>query len=226
MESDSESDVESVGTAAGSGSATEQVSDRSIVAEAESVTTDSSTPSTSSAKTLLSSLRQPAPSKLARIRKVQCNPPTGKRRSATGRSVFAPATIRPIDRVKQYPDEQFIVSAKKFFCAACKEEISTKKSVIDMHIKSAKHSSGKLKLLQQKKREITIAEALKSYDNAHHAVGESLPDSTRIFRVKVVQAFLSAGILTKCGTYLKKMAIPSQVAPIFASWCHSFTTMK
>ena len=80
-----------------------------------------------------------------------------------------------------------------FFGAACKEEISTKKSVIDMHIKSSKHTSGKLKLLE-KKTEMTIAEALKSYDSTHHAVGESLPESTRIFRVKVVHAFLSAGI--------------------------------
>ena len=194
MESDSESDASIGTTVARSGSATEQVSDHSTLADTESVTTDSSTPSTSSAKTLLSSLRQPAPSKLARIRKVQCNPPTGKKRSAAGRSAFAPATIRPIDRVKQYPNEQFIVSANKFFCAACKEEISTKKSVIDMHIKSSKHTSGKLKLLEKKKTEMTISEALKSYDSTHHAVGESLPESTRIFRVKVVHAFLSAGI--------------------------------
>lgn len=60
-----------------------------------------------------------------------------------------------------------------------------------MHIKSAKHTSGKLKLLEQKK---AIAEEFQSYNCAHHAVGESLPDSTRIFRVKVVQGFLSDGI--------------------------------
>ena len=55
--------------------------------------------------------------------------------------------------------------------------------MINLHIKSTKHASGK-------KKELTIAEALKSYDSSHHTVGESLPDSTRVFRVKVVQSFL------------------------------------
>lgn len=102
-------------TAAGSGSATKQVSYCLTLAEAESVTRDSSTLSTSSAKTLLCSLCQSVPSKFARICKVQFNP-TRKKRSMAGRSVFATATIRPINCVKQYPNEQF-------FCAACKEEI-------------------------------------------------------------------------------------------------------
>ena len=89
-----------------------------------------------------------------------------------------------------------------------------------MHIKSSKHTSGKLKLLEKKKTEMTIAEALKSYDSTHHAVGESLP---RIFRVKVVHAFLSAGIpLQK----IDKMRDLLEVAPISANWCHLFTTMK
>ena len=127
MESDSESDASIGTTVARSGSATEQVSDHSTLADTESVTTDSSTPSTS-AKTLLSSLRQPAPSKLARIRKVQCNPPTGKKRSAAGRSAFAPATIRPIDRVKQYPNEQFIVSANKFFVQHARRKYRLKRA--------------------------------------------------------------------------------------------------
>ena len=48
MESDSESDASIGTTVARSGSATEQVSDHSTLADTESVTTDSSTPSTSS----------------------------------------------------------------------------------------------------------------------------------------------------------------------------------
>ena len=64
------------------------------------------------------------------------------------RRAHAPANGRPVDRVKQYPDEHFIVPANRLFCTACREEISTKKSVIDLHIKSAKHSCGKVKLRQ------------------------------------------------------------------------------
>ena len=69
--------------------------------------------------------RQAAPSKLARICKVKCNPPIGKKCSSAGHCQHTPA-----DRVKQYPDKHFIVSAKRLFCTACGEEISTKKSVI------------------------------------------------------------------------------------------------
>ena len=39
-----------------------------------------------------------------------------------------------------------------------------------------------------------IAEALKSHDTLHPK-GETLPDSQRIFRVKVARTFLSAGVL-------------------------------
>lgn len=124
MVSESESDV-SVATSVRE-SSTEQ--DRSTVAEAESVGTDSSIPSTSSAKTLLNSLRQPTPSKLARIRKVQCNPPTGRKHSAAGSSAFAPAPVRPIDRVKQYPNKQFIVSAKKFFVQHARKKYQLKRA--------------------------------------------------------------------------------------------------
>ena len=72
-----------------------------------------------------------------------------------------------------------------------------------MHIKSAKHTRGKLKLLQQKKTEVT--ETLKPYDSVNHAVGESLPDSTRVFRVKVVQTFLVLEFICKkyCTTFTR-----------------------
>ena len=125
VESDSESDA-LVGTAAGSGSTTEQFSDSSTVAEAENVTTDSSTPPTSSVKSLLSSQLQQATSKLAQIRKVKCNPPTSKKCSATVRSIFAPATIQPMDCVKKYQEKQFIVSDSKFFVQHARRKYRSK----------------------------------------------------------------------------------------------------
>ena len=39
-----------------------------------------------------------------------------------------------------------------------------------------------------------IMEALKKFDSEHHPIGEILPDSTHIYRVKVVTAMLKAGI--------------------------------
>lgn len=46
----------------------------------------------------------------------------------------------------------------------------------------------------KEKREIHIVEALQKYSTQIHPKGETLPDCTRIYRVKVVEAFLKAGI--------------------------------
>ena len=39
-----------------------------------------------------------------------------------------------------------------------------------------------------------IAEALRKFDDKNHPKGETLPKSMRIFRVKVVCAFLKSGM--------------------------------
>ena len=62
-----------------------------------------------------------------------------------------------------------------------------------MHIKAAKHVKGKA-LTSKQTSELSIVEALKRYDKSAHPVGETLPDSTRVYRVKVVNEFLKAGI--------------------------------
>ena len=43
-------------------------------------------------------------------------------------------------------------------------------------------------------QEITIVEALKRFDTEHHPAGENLPESTRVYQVKVVTAMLIAGV--------------------------------
>ena len=86
------------------------------------------------------------------------------------------------------------MSNKKLFCLGCREEISVKKSVIELHIQSKKHVRGKEQLTLNEKRELDIAKALKKYDHEFHPSGETLPDSTRVYRVKVVTALLNAGV--------------------------------
>ena len=86
------------------------------------------------------------------------------------------------------------MSNNKLICSACREELATKKSVIEMHIKSQKHLRGKTRLAKKSQHEMTIIEALKRFDRDHHPVGETLPDSTRVYRVKVVTAMLKAGV--------------------------------
>ncbi len=67
------------------------------------------------------------------------------------------------------------------------------KSVINLHIKSEKHSQGKACLQSMNKREQDIAMALQKYDEEVHPVGETLPAQQRVYRVKVVSSFLKAG---------------------------------
>ena len=96
--------------------------------------------------------------------------------------------------MKSYPNEPFKVSNKKLFCIGCREELPLKKSSIGVHISSNKHVKSKERLKQKEEREIDIAEALNAYHSKVHPKGETLPESTRVYRVKVVTAMLKAGI--------------------------------
>ena len=71
--------------------------------------------------------------------------------------------------------------------------MSTKKSILELHIKAA-NVKGKEDLISKQTSELSIVEALKRYDKSVQPVGETLPDSTRAYRVKVVSEVLKAGI--------------------------------
>jgi hypothetical protein len=96
--------------------------------------------------------------------------------------------------VKEFADDSLCVSAGKLFCRACREELSVKKSVIKNHVESMKHRSSKGRLKEKEKRDSDIVDAMQRYSKQVHPKGETLSDNTRVYRVKVVQAFLRAGI--------------------------------
>ena len=102
---------------------------------------DSPTPLTSTSeisdasatvKSVFGYLRRPTSSELSRRRKVDRNPPKGKKRSQ-GTCLSDPKSIMPQQRVKQHSDECFSVANNKLFCLACREEFSIKNSVIAGH---------------------------------------------------------------------------------------------
>ena len=70
-----------------------------------------------------------------------------------GSVASAPKSVSPHDRAKEYPGECLIVSGYKLLCIACREELSVKKSVVDLHCKSVKHARGKGRLASNEKRE-------------------------------------------------------------------------
>ena len=99
---------------------------RTPSSSSSSTISDSST----TAKSLMDSLRTPTASELSRKRKIDCNkPPKGKKRSR-GTCSSDPKFITPEQRVKQHPKGCFSVSNKKLFCLACREELSVKSSVV------------------------------------------------------------------------------------------------
>ena len=149
----------------------------------------------SSVASLLDRLRSPVPSELARKRKISTNlPPVGQKRSKCGSASTSLKSVSPRDRVREFTDESLCVSAGKLFCRACREELAVKKSVVKNHVQSVKHESSKGRLKEKEKRDSDIVDALQRYTKQIHPKGETLSDNTRVYRVKVVRAFLRAGV--------------------------------
>ena len=147
---------------------------------------------------LLSTLRAPKPSDLARNRKVAYNsaPRSGKRHKVRGSSLSSsePKSVTPAQRVQQYPSEQLNISVGKLFCKACREELSLKSSSVANHVKSTKHVDGKKRLEIKQAHEQDIARALSVHNEQTHLKGETLPEQQQVFHVKVVSSFLKAAV--------------------------------
>ena len=78
---------------------------------------------------------------------------------------------------------------------ACREELSLKKSTVKTHIYSGnKHKDAMDRLAKKEARERDIADSLVIYDKAEQPAGTSVSMSERVYRVKVVENFLKAGI--------------------------------
>ena len=145
----------------------------------------SSSEYTTSTTSLLQRLRRPKSSELARKRTVHRNhPPLGKRR-CRGRGANEPKSVTPSQRVTEHPDECLTTSNKQLFCRTGREELLFVSSVVNNHLKSAKHQAGKQRLAAKEKSECDIAEALAASDKESHPVGETLPQNQRVYRLKL-----------------------------------------
>ena len=176
---------------------TEERTDQEI--EQDGTDSEQGPSSSSSIPSLLSVLCAPRLSDLTRKRKTQTNPGTrpGKPRKKTRPTSSAasePKGIKPQDQLKKFPKEQLSVSAGKLFCKACREELSLNSSSLSNHLKSQKHKDGKRRLQKKEAGERDIAKQLAVYNEENRTVGETLTESTQVFRVKVVSTFLRASI--------------------------------
>jgi hypothetical protein len=170
------------------------VDTQSSVSEVESDTSSTSCSATP-APSLLDRLKAPQKSQLARKRAIKTNSGRFYKRHTIPSTKNDPKNVSPAERVSQYKDEPFTVSAGKLFCFACREEVGLKKSVIDKHVASAKkHQAAKLRLKDKQQRETDIAQAFREYAAQEHAVDETLSESQQVYRVNVVSTFLRAGV--------------------------------
>ena len=155
---------------------------------------DTSTCSSSSLS-LLDRLKAPQKSQFSRKRAIKTNSGKIYKRHTIPSTKNDPKSVSAAERVSQYKDEPFTVSAGKLFCRACREEVGLKKSVIDKHVSSSnKHHVAKLKLKEKQQREVDIAQAFHKYASQEHAVGDTLPESQQVHRINVVSTFLRAGV--------------------------------
>ena len=158
----------------------------------------------SSRASILDRLKPPAKSDLARKRKIEKPKTTGadKKRKSSVPSPSDPKTVSPSTRAKEFPGECLEVRQGKLFCAACREELSLKKSTVKNHISSGnKHSDAKARLARKEARERDIAQSLVAHDKEEQPAGTSVSMAERVYRVKVVENFLRAGIpLSKIDT--------------------------
>ena len=157
--------------------------------------TTTSEASSSTAVSLLDRLKAPKKSDLTRKRKTFANPQrapgTRKKRPSCSSN---PKSVTPAQRVREFPNECFSVSARKLFCDACRQEVSLRCSIIKTHIVSSKHFKMKGSLKERRDKDEDIAKCLKLYDEEKHPNGECLPEKQRIYRIKVLSSFLKAGV--------------------------------
>ena len=157
--------------------------------------------SMASPRSLLDVLKAPQASDLTRN---DSNPPVGQKRSR-GQGSSEPKSVNAKDRVNEFPDECLTVGrGGKLFCSACREELSPRKNIITNHITCKKHWTSKEKVRTSKAKDQTIIDSLRIYDAEHHpaCVGETLPMSQYVYRLKVLKTFLRAAIpLTKLDAF-------------------------
>ena len=138
------------------------------------------------AENLQGSQRRPEPAEIARDRSLQN---TKGKYDIKGTSDTKNVSLH--DRINQFPDQLLIVRGTKIFCDACKEILSSKKSVIKLHCASQKHVRSKERSKKSKLKEQTIAEALSREKTRQDS---TLPLAQQAYRQEVVEEFLKAGI--------------------------------
>ena len=142
-------------------------------------------------------LRSPARASISRKRKIHVNEGKYKQRGSSSSTLSSGKgnTTCAWDRVKDYPKQHFAVVSGNLRCNACSETLSLKKSSIDKHIKSSKHTTnGVARIVKDMKQSQSNMDCLKRRDMREHPNGSTLPAEIRLFRFEIVECVISGGI--------------------------------
>ena len=100
-------------------------------------------------QSLISVLKVPKHSDLSCSRLVAVNHKAKRPRRSSASSSSDPQSASPSQRAREFSSEYVCVSGGKLFCKACRDELSLKKSTIEKHVSSAKHSAGKERIVKE-----------------------------------------------------------------------------
>ena len=134
---------------------------------------------------LQGSWRRPEPAEIGRDRSLQN---TKGKYNIRGSSDTKNVSLH--DHINRFPDQFLIVRGTKIFCDACKEILSSKKSVIKLHCASQNHVRSKEKS-KSKLKEQTIAKALSREKTCQDS---TLLLAQQAYRQEIEEEFLKAGI--------------------------------
>ena len=141
--------------------------------------------SSSPVDNLMNVLWQAQPSRKCVVSSRKLNP-----RRGSGQGTADPISVTPSQIIHEFPNEPLKVSLGKLFCIEWREELGFKRSIIHNHVWSTKHKTRIERLQRKEAREKDLAEALKRHDQSHQTTrqnGDTLPESQRIYSVKVQQ---------------------------------------
>lgn len=141
------------------------------------------------------SLAAPKKAEIARERKVQSNPPPRPGQKQNSRGSKDPPRVCAWDRVKTYKREHFGVVGGKLRCIMLAMNLLARRKVPSKkHIKSKKHEIAKTKFQADRMKDQSIAKLLKANDHQNNSKVETLPEKMRVYRFKLVESCLTAGI--------------------------------
>ena len=156
----------------------------------------------SQACSILDKLKAPMKSDLARKHKIE-RPQTPTAQTKKHKSSVTNQTDpkSASTTYQDFPNECSDVRNSKLFCIACREELALKKSTVKNS--GDKHKKAKERLTRKEARKCDIVQSLQAYDKEVEPAGTNVSMEQRVYRVKVVEQFLRAGIpLAKLTVYV------------------------